>query len=166
MGSSPRAYLAYGYDLGGGEEHWRIKEYDAKNYDLQLDWYKADDRDEDEETESDFVESAKKRLLASVGFTEEWTPNTGYWERLKEAEERVGVEFDRPGHSDYPGGYIVYTDRLISAAWGEVVSLDLRELQSEQQAKNADAKLAAAVKALGITPLQAEPRWLLYAYYG
>jgi hypothetical protein len=120
MGSSARAHLAYGYDLGGGED---FKAAERGEYgEPKLPWLTDDDVEGDHD---DFGTEVEKLLLASVGFTEEFTPDSDYWIRRKAAEERVGVELAYSGHSDYAGWLLVITDSQQSVEWSEAMELDL-----------------------------------------
>lgn len=157
MGRSLSAKLVYGYDLGGGEGEWKVREADEYGGLPELDWY-----DEDSE---DFVGDAEKRLLAVVaGFTETWETATadGLYEREKAAKARLGVEFEWYGVSDYSEH--VLGAHTVDVCGAEVV--DLAALAARPDIPKWDAALASAVAALGITPTQEKPGWILCAYYG
>jgi hypothetical protein len=161
MGSSARAHLAYGYDLGGGED---FKAAERGEYgEPKLPWLTDDDVEGDHD---DFGTEVEKLLLASVGFTEEFTPDSDYWIRRKAAEERVGVELAYSGHSDYAGWLLVITDSQQSVEWSEAMELDLPAMADLTADGLWNAKLTAALAALGITPTQDGPKWLVYPSYG
>lgn len=154
MGARPHAILGYGFDLGGPATEWKVQQ--AGEYgELNLDWF---DEDEDE---ADFVEAAQKRLLAAVGFTKP----TGYLDREDEVETRLGVKFERYISDDQP--QYVLAARVISVDWDDDAKLiDLAELQREPAAGGWDTKLQFALNALGLTPKQEQPGWLLVPYEG
>lgn len=162
MGMSADAHLAYGYDLGTGEDFKAAErgEYGSPN----MSWLPVD---EDGDSEyADFGEKVEERLLASVGFTEEWTLNSGYHDRLDEARKRIGVELRYSGHTDYAGWALVATGSERSVEWSEVMTVDLDELTNRPAYEGWDTKLADALTALGITPTQDGPKWLVYPSYG
>lgn len=88
MGMSSRARLVYGYALGGDEdsEGWLIEE--ASEYgEWEPDW----------QGEDGITEAAEARMLASVGFTETDWEVDGYFDRQREAKDRLGVKFVHHG---------------------------------------------------------------------
>jgi hypothetical protein len=158
MGTSTNGVLAYGYNLSDGDE-WLIKEVGEYGQ-PKLDWY--DDR---EEAEDGFVGQAEAKLLIDVaGFTEtDWRAD-GYFARKKAADALVGVEFEHYCHSEYP--MYVLAAHVITVHRGDSKLLNLGELAADPARQGWDVKLAAAAKALGITPRQAEPGWILCSYWG
>jgi hypothetical protein len=160
MGQSTNAVLVYGYNLGGGEIEWLVEEANGEFGELHLDWFNEDD----EPGENDFIEAAENRLRASVGFTEtDWSVD-GFYERRREADKRVGVEFESYCSGDYP----IYTlaAHVITVHRGDCEQLNLDELARLPRENGWDDKLAAALQTLGLTPKQAEPAWLLVSYWG
>lgn len=155
MGTSTDAILAYGYDLGAAD-NWNI--HDLGEYgELPVDWY--------DEDAGDFIAQAERRLLERIaGFTEQWAPNNNYWDRQRAAKARLGVEFDTYCSDSYP--MHVLAAKVITVARGDTELLDLPALTAEPAAHGWDAKLAAALQALGITPTQERPGWILCSYYG
>lgn len=155
MGMSVDATLVYGYELGSMEDFKAAErgEYDGPN----LPWLGDED--------ADFAEEAEKVLLASVGFTEEWRAGSdGYFDRKRAAEAQIGVDFEFAGSHDYPGYVLHAKDSKQSVEWSEVLVLDPAELS--QARDEWDAKLSAALTALGITPTQTGPKWLVFPFYG
>ncbi|WP_433364195.1 hypothetical protein [Streptosporangium sp. CA-115845] len=160
MGSSPTGVLAYGYALGGAGG-WNISEVDE--YDgidpAKVTWYDDDDE------EDDFTKQAERRLLDASGFTETYEDgHEGYFAREREAKARLGVEFY--GHGYDEGQVYALVTKTITVDWGESKVLDLPALLAEPAEKGWDDKLRAALTALGITPTQEQPAWLLCTYYG
>jgi hypothetical protein len=156
MTTSTDAILAYGYNLGGDEDTWQVREAGEYGELPALDWLDEDD----------FQAAAERRLLAEVaGFTEEWQAGVdGYFERRRAAEARLGVQFETYCSGSYPMFILAaHVTTVRRGACEEVDPLDLQQ-RPEQQAW--DAKLDAAVKALGLTPTQERPRWLLCSYWG
>ncbi len=176
MGSSSRAHLAYGYDLGT-EEDFRCAER-GEYGSPKLPWLPGsddeDDRDEeydeDDETdddETDFVTAVETLLLERVGgFTETNWHADGYFDRKRAADAVVGVEVAAAGGDDYPGWMLVAAGSERSVEWSEAMTLDLGAMATEPAAKGWDAKLTAALSALGLTPTQDGPRWLVFPSYG
>jgi hypothetical protein len=162
MGQSTNAVLAYGYDLGGDEGEWKIQEtgeYDEIDAD-KVTWY-------DDESDDGFREQAERRLLAEIaGFTETWETRTDddYFKREREAEARLGIEFESYCSGDYPM-YVLAT-KVITVHRGSSKVLDLPALMAEPAEHGWDDKLRAACEVLGITPKQERPGWVLVSYWG
>jgi hypothetical protein len=162
MGMSARAHLAYGYDLGTGEDFNAAER--GEYGEPKLPWMPVDESgDSDYE---DFGGEVGKRLLASVGFTETNWRAEGYYDREYEAQKRVGVELDYSGHSDYAGWVLIAAGSERSVTWSEVIALDVDELKFEDRLPGWSKRLADALAALGITPTQTAPKWLVYPSYG
>lgn len=154
MGMDPEAKLVYGYALGGDEdsEGWQIVE--AGEYgEWEPDWAGDDD----------VMDAAEKRLLASVGFTETDYKIDGYHDRKRDAEARLGVKFALHGGEWSCRALVTHE---VSVEWGDTAELDFAELMAARVEGDWDAKLAHAVAALGVTPKQERPAWLLLAAYG
>ncbi|GCE02198.1 hypothetical protein [Embleya hyalina] len=156
MGVDTNAILAYGYDIGGGEP-WRIREATGANGEIELDWYDPDS--------DGFIELCRERLMAGVGITARRPPRdeTGF-ERERAAREALGVEFETYCSDGQPM-YLLAAHAIIVAR-GDIKTIDLDALRAVPGREGWDAKLAAAVAALGITPTQDRPRWLLCSYWG
>jgi hypothetical protein len=155
MGQSTNAILAYGYDLGGENDGWNVNEADEYGG-LRLGWWNGNE---------DFIEAAKERLLAELaGLTETDWQADGYFERKREAEAQLGVKFASYCSADYPMWLLAAT--TITVHRGDVKMLDLAALQQEPAENGWDAKLAGALTALGLTPNQKQPGWLLVSDWG
>lgn len=153
MGTSTDAILAYGYDLCG--EPWKVRE--VGEYDeLVVPWY-------DEDSDDDFVEQARERLLAAHGLTGTWEDD-GYYERKEQAQASAGVEFESYCSGDYP--MYVLAAKSITVSRGHSEVLDLPALMAEPADQGWDDKLRQACEALGITPTQERPGWVLVSYWG
>jgi hypothetical protein len=158
MGTTARAELAYGYDLGGmeGFKAAEVGRYDGPD----LPWWAEEDEHPEE-----FTEVADRMLLDRIGrFAETDRRADGYYDRKHAAEKRVGVRFDFPGNVEYPGLVLIAEGSRRAVAWAEVMTLDPNEILIARP--DWDAKLAAALDALGIHPTQPGPRWLVYPTYG
>lgn len=155
MGRSLSTKLVYGYDLGGGEDEWKVREVDEYGG-LTVDWFGEDD--------NDFVGSAQRRLLAAAGFTETWETrkDDGYYAREREAEAGLGVKFDWYGVGDYSEHVLVAHKIDI---YGAAV-VDLTALTTHPNRAMWDAALSSALEALAVTPTQERPGWILCSYYG
>jgi hypothetical protein len=157
MGQSTDAILAYGYNLGG-EEGWELEGVGEYGEMPTLDWYNPED--------DDFQGAAEFRLLAEIaGFTERWhSGNDGYFERERAARARLGVEFDTHCSDSYP--MYLLAAHVITVRRGSVQNIDMAALVVEPQTHGWDEKLHAAIRALGITPTQGKPKWILCSYWG
>jgi hypothetical protein len=156
MGSDPEARLGYGYDLGSGDATWKLA--NAPEYGLpELPWLVDDD----------FTESLADHLLATIGeFTETDFRAEGFFKRKEAAEQRVGVRLDRSGTWDYTGHLLVAINSRQAVEWSDSMKLDLTYMTGEGRLAKWDAKLAAALSVLGLTPTQERPQWLVYPFYG
>lgn len=171
MGQSTNAVLAYGYDLAGGDDEWKIAEV-GEFGEPNLPWFNPDgeleedtDTEDDDEAETDFVTLAEKRLLAEIaGFSEEPYAADGYYDRKQAAEKLVGVEFESYCSGEY--SMWVLATHVITVYRGDSKLIDPAELAAMPEREGWDAKLAAAVAALGITPTQTKPGWVLVSYWG
>ncbi len=159
MGQSTDAMLVYGYHLDGSDE-WAVEGTGEYGELPALDWYDPDD-------ETGFQEAAEARLLASVGFTEEWVPGAGangYFDRKGAAEEAIGVKFETHCSGDYPMYLLIA--KGVTARRGYVEPIDFAALTAEVQQQDADAKLRTALDVLGLNPTQERAQWLLCSYWG
>ncbi|MFB4320637.1 hypothetical protein [Actinomadura sp. 21ATH] len=157
MGTSTNALLVYGYNLGGGEIEWLVQEADEYGG-LDTDWWGEDD-------ERDFGTAATRRLLDASGFTETYEDGReGYFSREREAEEALGVEIESYCSGDYP--IFALAAHVITVHRGDLEVLDLAALQRMPAENGWDDKLTAALSALGLTPKQTQPAWLLCSFWG
>lgn len=140
MGQDTDGILAYGYDLGGAEEGWQIRE--VADDQLQLDWYHPDDEF------YDFASQAERQLLAAAGGD----------------SEQIKVEFATYCSHDYPM-YLIAT-KTIEVARGHIEHLNLHALANAELINDWDEDLVVALRILGITPIQPQPGWMLCSYWG
>lgn len=154
MGVSTNGILAYGFDLGGGDGDWKIQE--AGEYgEWTPEWANGEDTT---------VTCAEAKLLESVGFTEtDWRAD-GYFNRQRNAEARVGVEFK--SHCSDSCKMYVLAACTVTAHRGSAQEIDFAALEQQRLAEDWDGKLKRACEVLGITPNQSEPKWLLVSYWG
>jgi hypothetical protein len=153
MGTTTDAYLMYGYDLGCDDE-WKIQGLGGEG-EWEPDWLEDDD----------LVTSAEKQLLASVGFTEEWSRhNVGYFDRKKAAEWQIGVKIESHCSGEYP--MYVLSAKRFKASRGDVTQIDPVEMQAVVEREDLNGKLVRACEALGIQPTQEKPAWVLCSYWG
>lgn len=152
MGQATDGLLVYGYDLGCSDE-WKVREVSGEYGELAAPWYEDDG--------GDFASAAQAALRVAVGFTETWETRTGdgYFTREREADQRVGVEIETYCSDSYPM-YVLCAAKL-TAARGEIIDTT-EKLSADRSAW--DERLAWAFKALGLTPLQEKPAWLLCSY--
>jgi hypothetical protein len=158
MGQSTNGILAYGYDLGGDEE---FKVQGVGEYgELKLDWYDPEAEDGD-----DFQAAAERRLLVASGFTETYEDGRpDYFGRESAAKEALGVEFESYCSGDYP--MFVLAAKALTAYRGDCDVIDMAALSDPAVLAGYDEKLSAALAALGLTPVQEAPAWLLCSYWG
>lgn len=159
MGVSTDAILAYGYDLGGDEDGWKVRE--AGEYgELELDWL----GEEDEDYEG-FGEAAMARIRAAAGFTETDWQAEGYYDRKHAAEKLAGVEIETYCSDEAP--MYLLAAKVHTVARGSIKDAAALMAGADDATRQEwDAKLAAAVTALGMTPVQEKPAWLLCSYWG
>jgi hypothetical protein len=138
MGRATDALLAYGYDLGGPDNEWKVQETDRWGG-LTVPWYNADP--EDDGDGDDFVETAK-RVLAEAGV--------------------AGVRFE--SHCSDSSTSVLLAAAVTTARRGAPVVVDLNDITRRQLAADWYGLLAAALHALGLTPTQGAPAWLLASY--
>jgi hypothetical protein len=154
MGSTASAHVAYGYDLGGKEDF--LAEPRDEYGSPVLPWCNDN---------SELTEQAEALLLKETGFSETWSDeNPGYFQRLAAARQQVGVNFEFSGHADYCGWILIATGSERSVDWAKSMAVDPDQVSRPHA--EWDAKLAAALRVLGITPSQAGPRWLVFPSYG
>lgn len=146
MGQSTNAILAYGYDLGEGDEL------------VDRDWLSDD--------EDDLGGALEQRLLAElVGFTETWeTHPDGFFEREREAKARLGVQVYT--HCSDGNPMLLLASHVITARRGFPETLDLAAYASMPGTLHWNGRLQEALNALQITAPQREPGWLLCSYWG
>lgn len=159
MGQSTNAVLAYGYDLGGGDSEWKVRDAGEYGELPTLAWYTPD------EDAEEFEEAAERRLLAQLtGFTETDWQADGFFAREREAKARLGVEFETYCSGDYP--MLLLVAHVTTVRRGDCERIDLVDLQQRPEQKDWDAKLTAALNVLGLTPTQERACWLLCSYWG
>ena len=161
MGTSTDGILVYGYDLGYPED-WKIENL-TEDGTLNLPWY-----DEESEDAVDFGEAVLTRLLAELtGFTETWEDaveagtTDSHFGRKGAAEKQLKVDIVAHCSDDYP--MFLLASRKVSAARGypeDVTDEIAADVTADRE------HLTAALAALGITPKQTEPRWILASLWG
>jgi hypothetical protein len=153
MGTSTNAYLMYGYDLGNSDE-WKIQGL-GEYGEWEPEWLEDDD----------LPTSAEKALLASVGFTEEWSKeNEGYFGRRQVVQDQIAVTIESHCSAEYP--MYVLSAKMIRATRGNPKVVDPDYLQRAAITEDLNVKLTRACTVLGIQPIQTEPLWLLCSDWG
>lgn len=135
-GPSASGILAYGYALGGGDDGWKVQ--GAGEFGELPAAVDWYDPDEDD----DFESAAMDRLRAAG----------------------VGVEVVAYCSHAYPMFFLAA--KSFNVAQGHTKGIDMAELLQASQSGDWDAKLQAALEALGITPLQERPSLHLCSYLG
>lgn len=162
MGVSTNGILAYGYDLGG-EDEWKVRE--ADEYGGLIPHTGGWAPDPETEEGYDLIGLAERHLLAASGFTETYEDGReGYFGRENAAKEALGVEFEAYCSDDYT--MYVLAAKVLTAHRGDVQDAAAFILAAEEARPEMDAKLRVALEALGITPVQEKPAWLLCSYWG
>jgi hypothetical protein len=162
MGTSTDAILAYGYDLGGGDE-WQVRELDE--YGSLIPNTGGWVPDPETEDDYDLIGLAERHLLNASGFTETYEDGRdGYLGRERAAKEALGVAFEAYCSGEYP--MHVLAAKVLTAYRGDVQDAAAFILAAEETRPEMDAKLRAALEVLGVTPVQEKPAWLLCSYWG
>jgi hypothetical protein len=163
MGMSTDAILAYGYDLGG-EDEWKVREVDEYGGLLPgiADWVP----DPEVEDDYDLIGVAERHLLNAAGFTETYEDGRdGYFSRESAAKDALGVQFEAYWSDDCP--MYLLAAKVVTVARGSVEDAGAILAAADDRTRQEwDAKLASAVAALGLTPVQDKPKWLLVSYWG
>lgn len=148
MGSEPEAAFAYGYSLGC-TGHWKVLEVGERGK-LTLPWY-------DESAGDDFARQAMTALRAAAGFTEDWVTRTGdfYLKGKREAELRAGVQVE----TRRLDGSVAFVLCAVSVH-GDPADAGYVAERLAASTREWDERLAWALKALGLTPVQRNPAWL------
>lgn len=153
MGHSPKAILAYGYDLGQIADHFEW-EYDGDEESGGPVWF-------DRGNDGDFAPAAMRALRAAAGVTPAQYEAMGYVGREAAAAE-LGVELVR--HGGHEGDETLIIAAVVHHTdWEQAVALDAGDLVP---ADGAVERLRWALEVLGITPAAPAPGWLLAADYG
>jgi hypothetical protein len=154
-GSTADGIVAYGFDLGGGYADWKIKEIDEEG-NLKLPWLDESDGDE--------IEALFLDHLVHESGTAPDPDAPNYSALLREAVTVLGIQVVAYGDLDEPS-YLLAT-RSIDTCLSACVALNLAVMQSEVRGGDYNRKLQEACAALGITPLQEQPAWLLVSDFG
>lgn len=165
MGQSLDVYAGYGHALGAGTDGpWRVVEV-TEDGDLdraRLSWLPLRGEDEDHWGDEDDVETLlEQRLRRVVGGLdpEDGWERDGFYDRLRVAEAKIGVELGHPGVDAWEELVLLATGSCRHQEYG---ALELGDLTVDPAW---DAHLDGALAALGLTPTT--PRgWLAYASYG
>jgi len=163
VGQRTDGLLVYGYDLGC-EEDWKVRE--RGEYGEPVPGTGGWVPDPEAEEGYDLIEQAMSHLLAASGFTETYEDGRdGYFGREDAAKAALGVEFETYCSGEYP--MYVLAACVVTAGRGDVVDAGAAIAAADDATRQEwDAKLAAALQVLGLTPVQDKPRWLLCSYWG
>lgn len=164
MGHAPRAHLAYGYSLGSNE-HLDFRERNGDyGSDLNVDWWISyDPAGDDDQDVLDAGRQIYRRLFEQIPDA----PTVEYdWEMDDHVKRHYGVELVYPGGEESTGYALIAVGSERSVEWDETMALDLAAMASLPFSDNWNMRLDYAVGALGITPTQDGPKWLVYPSYG
>jgi hypothetical protein len=156
MSDAAEAHLAYGYNLGSpGNGGWKLAGADEYG-DYEFPWSDGGYQ---------IAEHAAEMLVNATGFVDiEGESRSARCSRRREIELALPVRVERSGHHDVPGYVLLVDGTHKSVEWTDAMTLDPAELGASRP--EWDAQLAAALKALGITPTQDGPKWLVFPSYG
>lgn len=178
MGLSAKGEIWYGYHLGGGEEGWLLAEYerDPETWETRLRVPWVMELEDALTPQERFARHAQRRLEDHMGGMDDamrkWyqvtEPETR--DRLRRAsvtaQNRTTVSLVSYGHHEFPYYLLAIEASEIQASWGEAEELDVLAMAAVPEDEGWRYDLAKALEILQITPLQAEPRWLLVSDYG
>lgn len=166
MGVSTDGILAYGYDLGDGDQ-WNLKEAEQSESNpygyLKLSWYDDENEEitDEDGTEPGVIELMVRRLYESIPDA----PEAKYdFQREEVVKDRLGVWFE--SHCSDEAPMWILTAHVVTARRGYPQVLDLADLVDQAWTGGWDLKLAHALAVLDITPTQEKPTWLLASYWG
>jgi hypothetical protein len=137
MGVETDGILAFGYDLGSEDEGWKVREVDEYGGLVGTAWHDPDDEDPDFEAK-----------MADV---------------LERADVPGNVTVKT--HCSDGSPQFILAAKVITANRGTPVPLDLSALDANAAEQCWGDQLEAAFDALGLTPTQPRPRWLLCSYW-
>lgn len=169
MGASSNGILAYGYDLGGGHEAWKVREVDQYGS-LRTDWYNPDAalaRFGDDEEDTDDGDEELTAFEALIKVLYDAIPDLQDPGPYPDREEQVARHYEVAfvAHGD---GYNFPQKRILAAyhvapEYGESEPLDLAELQARAVVDDWDGKIAKVLETAGLHPVTDRPTWLLAA---
>jgi energy-converting hydrogenase Eha subunit A len=146
MGSGPatNAVLAYGFDVGGSDKGFTVREAD-KFGQIKLDWF-------DSSAGHDFQELGMQHLAAAGLVYQPWF----------QGEQPVCIvkHCSRP----FPAHIIAAGATVVVARRGQLQHLNMAQLVGAVD-QRVDVMLSEACQALGITPFQPHPGWFLVSYW-
>lgn len=152
MSEVAKAHLAYGYDLGGDNDGWKVTGADRDGtYDFE--WSDGGET---------FPEDATNALIIATGFTETRDDSDDWYLRRREVEMGLPIEVVRSGHYDYPGWLLIAVGSCRSVEWTETMIIS----PAIEAPPGWAADLAVALASLDITPKQVHAQWLMFASYG
>lgn len=165
MGRSTNGILAYGYDLGGPEE-WKVREWDDDSYTLNVPWAPREgdegdnDADEDEDEESSWEGRLTGQIVRAWNVQHGTSYKPGDWSDGEDVLKLAGIELETYCSDSYPM-YVLCAADPLTAYRGDAV--DTTEKLAADRAQW-DEQLSWALQALGLTPKQEKPAWLLCSY--
>lgn len=166
METNGNGILAYGYNLSSGEKGWQIEEADETGR-WTPPWSHQDrpvqSLNELIDRDWNLAANAAQTLLASIGFTEFDRRADGFYERRRQAQEKIGVALTRYCSRSFSSWLL--SAHAVIAVRGSVQTIDFPALDKLRVENGWDAKLTHAATALGITPKQNKPAWLLVSYW-
>lgn len=159
MGMNLDAYLAYGYDLGTDEDP-RFAET-SEDGEITVPWFN-DDAEDAYGDSLGFVEQLFNRLYTTI---DNPPPADSDCRRQTIAEKHYGIEIEGSGGIEYPGHILIVKGSASSVKWSDAMVLDVAEMAARPTRDGWDSKLQAVIAALGVTPIQDGPKWLVFPSY-
>lgn len=155
MSQSTNGLLVYGYDLGS-EEKWKVREWDDEEYVLNVPWI-----DSDAEEVTDWGEALARQVVTAWNAARGTTYNPGKWSDQEDVLKLAGIEFETYCSDSYPMYVLCAAEASETAYRGKCIDVTGKIAASRPAW---DEQLAWALAALGMTPLQGKPAWLLCSY--
>lgn len=147
--------LHYGYDLGGGDQPWRVRQITASGASLRswedLPWYEPD-------SIFDFRDQANLHLARLGGAADPSATD----DPAPAAAARAGARVECYSWDASPS-YVLVAGGA-TAFYDTPEQVDLLELIERRKTEDWDLKLDAALRHLGITTSTARPGWMVTAH--
>lgn len=148
--------LLYGYDLGGGDNPWRLTTADNAGG-PGLAWYDPAATHADfPDFATDFADQAHRQLLTAIGV--HTAADIDGYELRELAAKHAGVHVERYSWEAAPS--FVLAAHVTTAYYAAPEAVDLFDLNRRRRNERWDARLAAALGSLALAP-HSPPQWLL-----
>ena len=149
--SITEAVLAYGYDLGTAEG-FLVNEVDDGGA-LTASWF-------DMEVVDEFPEQVYQRLYAAIP----GAPAADADEYERTAQSHFGVKIAFAGTFDAPRYILAVVASESTAYHDDACVLDLDRMRGLPESRGWETQLAVVLATLDLTPLQTQPKWLIFPF--